>query len=797
MVSAFSTASSNFAEIVIRREQEVGAKTVIAVRHRELLEVCTALNGLRTFDVIGKAEGTSYDLKDATSPDFGSWHAGGRTAASCSSITSPSAHCCRRAKSRVERCQKPQSLLNIRKPLAMARLGRNGFLAVAVLFHLIYIYSIFDIYFVSPIVHGMRAFRADGGDAPAKRLVLFVGMVPSSPKVDVTFAAKLRDANLHVGDGLRADKAFQSFPDPSPDPSVAGTSEALEPRPLAPFLRSRVLSHGTFGVSHTRVPTESRPGHVALIAGLYEDVSAVATGWKLNPVNFDSVFNRSRHTWSWGSPDILPMFKEGAVPGRIDTDMYPPEVEDFTKDATQLDTWVFARVKKLFKEDAPKDRKLDTALRRDKNVFFLHLLGLDTTGHGYRPYSKEYLHNIKIVDKGVQEITELIESFYGDGQTAFVFTADHGMSDWGSHGDGHPDNTRTPLIAWGSGVAKSSVLKKGSVASGHEDGFASDWGLQHVPRHDVAQADIAALMAHLAGLDYPTNSVGELPLPYLDASLEAKAKAMLANAREILEQYRVKEEEKRATEIRYQPYSSLAGDLNADSRLAYVESLIANRQYKEAIEGSIALNKIGLEGMRYLQTYDWLFLRVLVTAGYLGWVAFSLTTAVDIHMLHGSIEAQRSNRSLATFAGIGAGLFALLLARSSSWRYYLYALFPLLFWEDVFARRAVLAKAQKLFLSRGEFSSSGTGLVFNVFTAVSILEALVSNSPRITAHRLTFAKGTELFLPRSIHHLLSNCANLALLLRRGICQTECVNSDDLGSCLPFYESLHSTTGHQS
>lgn len=60
----------------------------------------------------------------------------------------------------------------------MARVNRWGFLAIAMAFHVVYIFSIFDIYFVSPIVSGMREFEAvrpQGAEAPAKRLILFVG----------------------------------------------------------------------------------------------------------------------------------------------------------------------------------------------------------------------------------------------------------------------------------------------------------------------------------------------------------------------------------------------------------------------------------------------------------------------------------------------------------------------------------------------------------------------------------------------------------------------------------------------
>jgi len=62
----------------------------------------------------------------------------------------------------------------------MAAFPRARFLAIAVIFHLVYIYSIFDIYFVSPIVSGMQLFptRPATSKPPADRLVLFVGTFP-------------------------------------------------------------------------------------------------------------------------------------------------------------------------------------------------------------------------------------------------------------------------------------------------------------------------------------------------------------------------------------------------------------------------------------------------------------------------------------------------------------------------------------------------------------------------------------------------------------------------------------------
>jgi len=44
---------------------------------------------------------------------------------------------------------------------------------------------------------------------------------------------------------------------------------------------------------------------------------------------------------------------------------------------------------------------------------------------------REYLENLIYIEKGIKEIEQLLESFYNDNRTAYVFTSDHGMTDWG------------------------------------------------------------------------------------------------------------------------------------------------------------------------------------------------------------------------------------------------------------------------------------------------------------------------------------------------------------------------------
>ncbi|KAG9304272.1 hypothetical protein G9A89_019834 [Geosiphon pyriformis] len=527
-----------------------------------------------------------------------------------------------------------------------------------------------------------------GLPAPAKRLVLF------------------------VADGLRADKLYQFLSDENSAQSVL----------KAPFLKKIINEQGSWGISHTRVPTESRPGHVALIAGFYEDVSAVTKGWKTNPVEFDSVLNQSKHTWSFGSPDILPMFSEGASdPSRIDTIMYSSELENFAKDATQLDTWVFEKFRQLFENSTSND-SLREQLQDEEIIFFLHLLGLDTNGHAYGPHSKEYMRNIKVVDEGVKQVVEFMEKFYGDdGKTAYVLTSDHGMSNRGNHGDGHPDNTRTPLIAWGAGINKPNT----TYLSGHDE-ISAEWNLNHLQRNDVLQADIAPLMASLIGIHYPVNSVGELPLKYLNNTPQFKAQSALVNAMQVSEQYLVKHDQKRQTELMFKPFFPLSNAThNPRTLILQIKMLIETEKYDDAEKLCLLLLDLSLKGLRYLQTYDWLFLQLIITAGFSGWIIYSFIFILKEYFLeddHRSAKLRyRPNylRILITYFAF-LSLYLILFVQESPKTYYVYVFFPVAFWSEIIRQRHTLFQSWQ-FAVNGRSRLSVAGYLAGYIIALEVL----------------------------------------------------------------------------
>lgn len=146
---------------------------------------------------------------------------------------------------------------------------------------------------------------------------------------------------------------------------------------------SKVMSRDSsvWGISDTRLPTESRPGHVALFAGFYEDPSAVFTGWKENTVEFDTIFNQTKKSIGLGSPDIVSIFSKGAAQ-QMYSATYPREWQDFMgENLTMLDTWVFDQFQELV-------RKKELPGEKDEAVIFLHLLAIDTIGHSAKPQSE-------------------------------------------------------------------------------------------------------------------------------------------------------------------------------------------------------------------------------------------------------------------------------------------------------------------------------------------------------------------------------------------------------------------------
>ncbi|KAJ2947913.1 hypothetical protein O0L34_g9704 [Tuta absoluta] len=435
--------------------------------------------------------------------------------------------------------------------------------------HLCFLFSIFDIYFKSPIVKNVEVYQPQH-QAVAERLVLF------------------------MVDGLRAE-SFVNYT-------------------TMPYLRSIANTNGRWGLSHTRVPTESRPGHVAVIAGFYEDPSAVAKGWKANPVDFDSVFNQTTYTWCWGAYDIVEIFsKKENTHDHIFSYTFDPYSKTFRtdKNETKLDAWVFDNVETFFHK-AALDQNLNEKLKRGKIAFFMHLLGTDTSGHVRKPKTKEFLTTIRHVDEGIKVIEKVIRDFYNDdGKTTFLMTSDHGMTDWGTHGAGDHHETQTPYVIWGAGVQQ--------VVKGQIDPDTNKMSKAH--RMDLQQADLTPLMSTILSIPVPVNSVGQLRSDLLNISLADRAKAIYSNSRQLAHQYDKKRSDIEADAIKWmhQPFEPFTKDKYKDM-ITLCEKLLLNGQYKELIAFSEEIMDLSLKGLSYYHNYYQRPLLVLVSLSFIGWI---------------------------------------------------------------------------------------------------------------------------------------------------------------------------------
>uniref|UniRef100_A0A0D3F6W8 GPI ethanolamine phosphate transferase 1 n=1 Tax=Oryza barthii TaxID=65489 RepID=A0A0D3F6W8_9ORYZ len=413
---------------------------------------------------------------------------------------------------------RPQPQPQPHSPSASTRRRERWLVVLGVALHAVYMLSIFDIYFKSPIVHGMAPEPPRFSAPPAKRLVLL------------------------VADGLRADKFFE--------PDERG-------RYRAPFLRGVIEEKGRWGVSHARPPTESRPGHVAIIAGFYEDPSAVTKetvsivlpidilGYLVLAVACGLLYLRF-------IKDLFCVENLGYTDGRpilLSLILYSIKVDTLSRLAVQIlfpysaaayltvpGVLIPMNMKTLRQfqgllNRSFEDAKLRQLLLQDKLVIFLHLLGCDTNGHAHRPYSNIYLNNVKVVDQIAESMYNLMESYFNDNQTAYVFTADHGMSDKG----------------------------------------------------------------YTCGSAMPAEFCWKLTYALFE----------------------IKQEMKQSSSLYFKPFKPLA---NYSLVLDQIEDLISAKDYENAMKHSEELRSMALAGLHYFQTYDWFLLMTTITLGYIGWM---------------------------------------------------------------------------------------------------------------------------------------------------------------------------------
>jgi hypothetical protein len=126
------------------------------------------------------------------------------------------------------------------------------------------------------------------------------------------------------------------------------------------------------------------------------------------------------------------------------------------------------------------------------NVMAIHFSGPDKVGHTWGADSEEYKEKLSLIDKEVSTLLDKIPRNW-----SVVLTADHGMTDMGTHGSSE-DITRNVAA-----IVSGPNINAGALTNNH-------------------QRDISALVPLILGLPFPNQLHGRIPLELFDYSEDEK-----------------------------------------------------------------------------------------------------------------------------------------------------------------------------------------------------------------------------------------------------------------------------------
>ncbi|XP_052802764.1 GPI ethanolamine phosphate transferase 1-like [Mya arenaria] len=515
------------------------------------------------------------------------------------------------------------------------------------LLHVAWMIAVFDIYFMTTILP-LSTKHNSPIPPPAKRVVYI------------------------VADGLRADKMLMLQPDGSTP---------------APFIRSVCEEKGSWGVSWTGMPSATRPGHVAMTAGFFEDPTSVAKDISGGAIDFDTVFAETRYTWTWDTPKFLNKVAD-YHPERIFSEQFPSEQKYLAGiDPKDMDSWVFDEVKK-FMDQAKTDEDLRKKLDQDKLLFFLHLGGIDHAGYIVRPQSPEYLQHVAFLDRGIRHTVEMFEELFNhDGKTAYLYTSDHGMNDWGAHGDGSPDEVQCPLLVWGAGIQKAAPETRLDM---FKDTISQDWGLDKWYRRDIDQRKMAGLLASMIGVPFPQNAVMPVPDEFLDIPDESRAHVLYANLKQLLDNFVAVERDiyHGLLAFKFRAYGKVTTEL-IPSIKTDIEAFLASKQYQQAISVTREKIQLAVDGLRHYQHYNTQTLRFAVAMSMIGWFIVLVLHLLQAQM-HWEDNAALSplaqntkNILLQCAAAFAVFQLIFLYSQTTKWTHVLQYMIPLPIWTAV------------------------------------------------------------------------------------------------------------------